>query len=255
MSSLTPFQPTLPAEGVFTDAEIAFIEDSPPGLFPENQNSNFGLLIRKIFADKIQQLIGQQLTLYNERFVASALDFLDQWELEVGLPVAPTGFTTAQRRSIILGRIRVGLFTRARRDEIVKAFVQATLGDAIALTPAGVPLVAAGVPIYSGLTSLAGAYTITEDIPGFGFTISVASGVSLDQVALARELDRVVPAGIHYTITVGGGTAKFASDSGHAAESTAVGNLNVSDSGTGTDWAGLRSAYGSATYGVDPYGG
>lgn len=222
MSSITPFQPNLPAEEVFTDAEIAFIEDSPPGLFPENQDSNFGLLIRKIFADKVQELIGQQLTLYNERFVSSASAYLDQWEIEVGLPSAPAGLTIAQRRNIILDRIRVGPFTHARRDAVVSSFVQATLGDAIALTPEGVSLDSSGVQIFSGLTSLAGTYAISEDIPGFAFTIAVVTGVTLDQVSLSRELDRITPAGIHYTIITTTGTPKFALDTGHGVDSATV---------------------------------
>lgn len=162
MSAITPFQPTLPAEGAFTDAEIAFMEDSPPGLFPENQNSNFGFVIRKIFTDKIQQLIGQQQTLYNERFVETALTFLDVWEGDYGLPVAPTGRTVAQRRQDILSRIQVGPYTRARRRTVVENFISATFGAGVLLTPAGVPI-GAGIPLYSGASSFVGLYAIREN--------------------------------------------------------------------------------------------
>src|SRR4051794_29165101 len=97
----TPFQPTLPDEIQFTDAEFAFMEDCPPKLFPENQDSNLGL-IRKIFCDRTQELADQQQTIYNERFVPTAEQFLDEWEIDTGLPINPTGISIAQRRSNIL---------------------------------------------------------------------------------------------------------------------------------------------------------
>ena len=271
---MTQFQPTLPAEVPFTDAELAFLDESPPGLFPENQNSNLGLL-RKIFSDLVQELINQQNTIYNEHFVDTALQFLDEWELQVGLPSNPTGLTTQQRRNLVTNKLRVGPFTRTRRDAIVKSFVSATLGDAVQLTPAGVALTGSGVPLYSGLTSLVGAYTITENISGFSFTITVAQGVTLDTVALTRELNRVVPAGISFSVVTANQVFKSSSDSGTATQSQSVTTQTTptsSDSGTGSDF-GIRApgtvvgtesgvgsdsalvGFGSGSFGGGPFGG
>lgn len=272
---MTQFQPTLPAEQPFSDAELAFMDESPPGLFPENQNSNFGYIIRKTFSDFIQELINQQNVIFSEHFVASSTLYLDEWERQVGLPTNPPGLSEQQRRNLVTNKLKVGPFTRARRDEIVKSFVQATLGDAVALLPSGVALTSAGVPLYSGLTSLSNAYTITENVPGFSFTISVAPGVTLDQVNLTRELNRVVPAGISFSVVTANQQFKTSGDSGTASQTV---SLNVpttpvvSDSGTASEVSILapRSVfatdtgvgvgtgmvgYGSGVYGAGLYGG
>src|SRR5262245_63133599 len=100
----TQFQPTLPAEVPFTDAELAFLDESPPGLFPDNQNSNLGLM-RKILSDYIQELINQQQTIYNERFVTSSAQYLDEWERTIGRPTFGANRTLAQRRQDVLSRL------------------------------------------------------------------------------------------------------------------------------------------------------
>lgn len=160
----TPLQPTLPAEELFTDAEFAYIEESPPGLFPENQNSNFGLK-RKIFSDRIQELIEQQNTIYNEMFVKTASQFLDEWEREYGLPVAPTNFTIAQRRSAVLNRILKGPFTDPRRRRIIENYIGSTFGTVIQLTPDGVPMAVAGVPLFSEAAPLSTLYSVRDNGP------------------------------------------------------------------------------------------
>jgi len=144
----TPFQPDLPPEETFTDAEFSFMEESPPGLFPENQDSNFGYVIRRVFSNFIQDLANEQMTLYNERFVETSTDYLDQWEMEVGLPVNPSGITLDQQRLTVLNRLRRGPFTRDRRDALIASYLQASYGTPIILTPSGVPLSSGGVPIY-----------------------------------------------------------------------------------------------------------
>ncbi len=81
-------QPILPIEGSFTDAESNFVDESPPGLFPENQDSNWGYR-RKIYSDVIQTLYEQLKLIYAERFPQTSQEFLDEWEITVGLPPNP----------------------------------------------------------------------------------------------------------------------------------------------------------------------
>lgn len=160
----TPFQPTLPAEVSFTDPERDFIDDSPEQLFPENQNSNLGLL-RKTWTDFIAEIITDQNTIYNERFVDTSQQFLDQWELEVGLPANPTSASIPQRREVIGLRIVRGPFTRTRRRTTVERYIAATFGPPIELTAAGVVLSAGGVPLYAEQAPIGSAYVIWENQP------------------------------------------------------------------------------------------
>jgi hypothetical protein len=197
--SPTPNQPTLPAEIAFTDAELNFIEESPPGLFPENQNSNFGLF-RKIFTDRIQVLIGQLTTIYNEQFPSTSTQFLDVWEAQVGLPVAPTSITDAQRRANILGRLAKASFTRVRRASIVENFIIATFGSPIQLSPSGVPLSAAGTPLYTESSSLTGLYAIVEDLVNFFYHVRIKNTLSPDLVGMNRELALITPSSISFDI-------------------------------------------------------
>lgn len=197
--SITPFQPTLPAEVLFTDAELNYIEESPPGLYPENQDSNYGLL-RKLFTDHIQELIEQQITMYNERFVATSTDFLDEWEKQVGLPVNPSSRTLIQRRQDVLSRLARGPFTRSRIAKIVENYITPTFGDPIQLTPSGVPLSAGGVPLYSETVALPSSYRIYEDSQNFAYAVWIVSSVTPDPVALLRELKRITPSSITVTL-------------------------------------------------------
>lgn len=236
---MAKFQPTLPVEVPFSDAELSFLDESPPGLFPDNQDSNFGFAIRKLFCDLVQELINQQNVIFSEHFVATSTLYLDEWERQVGLPANPPSVSVQQRKNRITQKLRVGPFTRTRRDQIVQAFVQATLGDAVSLTPQGVDL-SAGVPLFSGLTSIAGAYTITENISGYSFTINLAPGVSVDQAALSRELNRVVPAGISFTVQTGVQTFKTSGDTGQMTDTQ---SMQVKNIFTVTD-AGIATAIG-----------
>jgi hypothetical protein len=203
---MTDFQPVLPLPVPFTEAEKNLADEEPPSLFPDNQNSNWGFL-RKIFADKIQEISDQIGTLYQERFPLSSQLYLDKWEYEVGLPSPSSSLSTAQRRQAIVSRLNTGLFTRTRRKLIVENYLAATYGDAIQLTPSGVALVPAGVPIYSGLTAGVGTlYTITEDIPNFHYTVTINPAVTPDLVNMTRELERITPSGISFDIVQSGVT-------------------------------------------------
>jgi Concanavalin A-like lectin/glucanases superfamily len=88
-------QPTLPPEGSFTDPELNFIDESPPGFFPENQDSNWGYR-RKVFSDQVQDLYNQLFLIFSERFPQTSEFYLDEWERMVGLPPAPDALTYAE---------------------------------------------------------------------------------------------------------------------------------------------------------------
>jgi len=198
--SVTDFQPTLPVEVQPTEAEFDFMEQSPPGLFPQNQNSNFGFIIRKMWCDRVTEISGEQTTMYNEKFPATSTQFLDMHEQQYGLPMAPTTLTIAQRRQAVLNRIRVGPFTRTRRQQIVESYITATFGTPIQLVPVGVAMASAGVPLYGEGGDVSTLYKIVEDIPNFNYTVRFKNTVTPDEVGLRRELDRITPAGISYTI-------------------------------------------------------
>jgi hypothetical protein len=197
----TPHQPVLPAEVRFTEAEFIFMDESPAGLFPENQNSNFGFIIRKIFCDLAQNISDWQNTLYNEKFVETSTQFLDQWEIEVGLPPNPADQSISDRRANVLSRLQHGPFTRTRRKNIVERYVRTTFGNPIQLVPAGVAMVSGGVPIYGESGDVSTLYLIVENIPGFSYLVWIASTNTPDLVALTAELKRITPAGISFTIT------------------------------------------------------
>lgn len=196
----TFLQPILPGEIQFTDAELSFMEESPPGLFPENQDSNFGFIIRKVFSDRIQELIGQQQTIYNERFINTSTEFLDIWESQYGLPMSPSNRSVVQRRQDALSRKIRGAFTRSRRAGAVEKFIIATFGDPIQLTPSGVPLVPEGVPLFTETADVSTLYLIVEDILNFHYQVRILNTIAEDTPGLTRELDRITPAHYSYDI-------------------------------------------------------
>lgn len=195
----TEFQPTLPPEEPFTDAELAFLDDSPPDLFPDNQNSNLGL-IRRILSNFIQELIEQQATIWNEKFIQTASLFVDMHEIEYGLPVAPTGRELGQRRQDVLARKTRGPFTRSRRASVVEKYIVATFGEPVMLTFDGVALVPGGIPLHSEVAPVTFTYRIVENITGFSYTVRLLSTVTPDIAGLTRELNRLTPSGITFSI-------------------------------------------------------
>jgi len=163
--SNTEFQPTLPAEVAPSDAEFDFMEQEPGGLFPQNQDSNFGFIIRKIWCDRTQNIADEQALMYNEKFPETSVQFLDVHEQQYGLPVAPTTLTIDQRRSAVLNRIRVGPFTNARRSAIVESYITATFGTSVQLLPPGVPIVSGGILLYGEPGDVSTLYAIRENQP------------------------------------------------------------------------------------------
>jgi hypothetical protein len=197
----TPNQPTLPPEGNFTEAELVFMDESPPGLFPENQDSNFGFILRKIFSDLAQDVADWQDILYNEHFVSTATRSLPQWEIEYGLPPVGAGATIEFQRANVVARVQRGPFTRARRDNIIRTFVQTTFGTPIQLVPQGVALDLGGIPIYGESADVSSLFMVVENIPGYSYLVWIAATNTPNLVALNRELKRITPAGISFTIT------------------------------------------------------
>lgn len=198
----TPNQPHLPPEGNWTEAELVFMDESPPGLFPENQDSNFGYILRKIFSDIAQDVANWQDVLYNEHFVDTAVATLPQWEIEYGLPpIDPASTSLEFQRANIQARVQRGPFTRERRANIIRQFVQTTFGTPIQLVPQGVPISLGGIPIYGESASVDSLFLVVENVPGFSYLVWIAATNTPDLVALTRELKRITPAGISFTIT------------------------------------------------------
>lgn len=186
-------QPTLPAEQPWFDAEHAFMDDSPAGLFPENQNSNFGSVIRRVLSEPVQDIIDQQTRIYRELFISTSSEFLDEWEKQFGLPLRTGAATDQARRAFVQARMQKGLFSRAARRRLVENYITSTFGDAIQLTDAGAPLSAAGTPLFSGAGSLAGTYAIRENwpeknlIPNSNFETNILGWNNNNFTALAQS--------------------------------------------------------------------
>jgi len=199
---MTDFQPTLPAEIPFTEAEKAFMEEEPPGFFPQNQDSNFGYIIRKVWCDRTQELIDQLTSIFQERFIATSTLFLDDWEEELGLPTAPTGASDATRRASALSRLQTGPFTKELRDSTITHYVSAAIGGSpILFSPEGVPFVAGGIPFGSEVTSVADTFKVVENLATFSYTVYILNTIAPDTNGLTRELTRITPAGISFSIS------------------------------------------------------
>jgi hypothetical protein len=192
-------QPALPAEGTYGEIEQNFIENSPPGLWPDNQDSNFGQL-RKVLLEPLQECSDKLTVLDLEMYAATAEIYLSLWEQELNLPIAPTGKTPQNRRDVIASKLVYGPFTRTRLNALIESFIVTTFGSAASLTPEGLALDAGGIPLFSGVSSLADAYRIYEDIRNYSFELWIKSAVTPDMSSLTRELTRIVPGGHSYTI-------------------------------------------------------
>lgn len=191
--------PVLPPETTWTDAEFTYRDDEPRRLFPENQDSNWGLK-RKNFSDVMDDIHSKLLLIYTEMFPQTSTNFLDEWERLVGLPRNPANKTLAARRALVLSRLQQGPFTRPRRLNIVRAYIEATFGEAIRLLPEGVALVADGVPIYND-TPLGEYVRIYEIVESFYYEIQILSTITgVDEIGMRAALEFVQYAGLHFTI-------------------------------------------------------
>jgi uncharacterized protein YmfQ (DUF2313 family) len=197
---MTEFQPALPVEVPFTDAEQAFLEESPPGLYPDNQNSNLGFLIRKVWCDGVQDVADQMTTLYAERFIPTSFLFLEDWEIDLGILVDPASLTISQRRANCLAHLRTGAFTREMRNGIIEEYINATFGDPMMFSVAGIPFVSGGIPFHSDPGDISSLYAVVEDLTNFTYQVRIKNTITPDEAGMRRALDRVTPAGISYTI-------------------------------------------------------
>lgn len=189
----------LPAEVPLTDLERAFFESEPPGLFPQNQDSYWGQL-RKVLSDKSQE-VADLLTAYylNMSALTVNLDDMTEWEQMLNIP-AMSGRTLDQRRSFVLSRLNYGAFTRAKRKAIIESFVVTTFGTPITFVPEGISFSAGGMPFFGESSILAGTYRVYEDIRAFAYAVWIKSTTTPDIPGLTRELARITPAGISFTI-------------------------------------------------------
>jgi hypothetical protein len=198
VADLTIQQPTLPAEGGYTQAEREFMSLQPPGLWPEAQNTNFGQ-VRKVTTDLVQENIDKLTTLWNEMFPGTSVDYLSLWEEMLGLTVDPSRQIKDRRAGIRSAR-RYGGFRRGLIRSIIDEFLLATFGDAIALTLAGVAMDVGGIPLYSGATSLIGLARIYEDVRNFAYEVWIKNAATPDMPTMLKRLQRITPAGITVTV-------------------------------------------------------
>ena len=195
--TIIPHQPILPPEANYNTAELGFINDQPDGLFPENQDSNFGLK-RKLWANQAQIGIEQIETIWNELFVKTSSLFLDEWERQLGLPMSPPGITMGNRRARVLARVMRGPFTMHRLWFVIETYLEPAIGgDAIQLVPQGVAIPPIGLPLYSGVADIESVYRIYENPKTYTYEVWIRSEVTPD-IQLDYELRRITPAG--YTL-------------------------------------------------------
>lgn len=183
----------------YADILSDLIDSEPPGLLPFGDDSYYGRL-RQTFAYQLGVILGQLNSFYENMTVIQAVDDLSEWEIEVGLPAAPTGKTLETRRAQVLARLRKGPFTRESRAELIEAFIASTFGPATTFSVGGIPIDGSGITLYSGLFSLAGTYKVYEDIQNFSYAVRTSSAISVD-AGLLRELQTYSPAGIAPTLS------------------------------------------------------
>lgn len=192
---------TIPPETSYSDIERDFIDNEPPGLLPGDQSSVWGQ-VRKVFADYLQ-VLADQLSLWYTNLDPGTSDETDMrnWENELGIPVEAAGASIEQRRAFALARMARGPFTRSRRAAVIEFFILATFGDPLIFNSFGLALEPGGLPLFNETVDVTGTYEVIEDIPDFSYDVHILAGLGLDFPGLTRELDRITPAGISFTIT------------------------------------------------------
>lgn len=191
--------PPLPPEGHYSDVERSFIENSPDGYWPDNQDSNFGQ-IRRVITDPLQDCVDFLSTLYFEMFVQTSTRYLGLWEELAGVATNPSDLSIDARRAIVLSVLKKGPFTRARRRKIVEAYILAGQGYPIMLVPEGVPIPPEGLPLFGEFDPTAGIYNIVETVETFYYSVRIRNGTPIDTNGLRNALNYFQPAGLHYTI-------------------------------------------------------
>ena len=198
----TPFQPIIPTQPPqVSEAEFNFMEDSPPEFFPDNPESNFGLK-RRLWTTQMQEIIDQLNLTYLERFPTSSTQFIDEWEITVGLPVGTDTSEAgiAARRNRVVSRLRKSAFTDELIRQVVEGFIAVTFGAPLMLTVPGVEIPVGGLTLYGEGGNISSTYRVYHDIENFSYTVYIRSDITPDIVGLSRELTRITPAGISFTI-------------------------------------------------------
>lgn len=185
-------QPVMPAEGVYTDIEELFISEQPPGLFPENQNSNFGTL-RRVLTEPLQDAADQLTLMFNELFIDTSSAFLSRWETEMDLPDSTGVLSDTDRRSRILARRERGAFTRSRLRRLIERHISATFGEPPLFSGAGLPFGAGGIVLHAEFAPVTTLYRIYEDFRNFSFEVWIKNTVTPDLSSLNREITRISP--------------------------------------------------------------
>lgn len=193
-------QPAVPPLAPLTPIEQAYIDESPANLFPENQDSNFGLK-RKNFCDVLDNVSSQLDLLYNERWPNTSSDFISYHENQAGVPVNPPILTLAQRQQLVEIRYLLGPFTPLLRNAIIEYFISLVEvpGSPPAFLTSGVSL-AGGIPLFASAGPLTMYYVVVEDVENFSYAVYIDSSVNFDLVGLSRELTRITPAGITFKV-------------------------------------------------------
>lgn len=191
----------LPPETPYSDVEKSYISEQPANLFPTNQDSIFGTH-RKVFCDEMEKIVEQIQLLYNERFPDTTLQYLTNWEEDLGLPVNSPAQSIQQRQQAVRARIKRGRFTRTLRRETVEGYILATFGEPARFSTTGIPITVPGIPLHSGIEGIDPTpyYTITETITNYYYQVLIDSIIDIDLPALDRELKRITPAGIQYLL-------------------------------------------------------
>jgi hypothetical protein len=81
----------------------------------------------------------------------------------------------------------------------VENYIGATFGTPASLSPSGLPLSAGGIPLFSDVGSVKAAYKIVENVAGFSYAVRIVNTITVAS-GMARELARVTPAGITFSI-------------------------------------------------------
>lgn len=198
----TPFQPIIPEQPKqVSEAEFNFMEDSPPEFFPDNPESNFGLK-RRLWTTQMQEIIDQLNLTYLERFPTSSTQFIDEWEITVGLPVGTDTSEAgiAARRNRVVSRLRKSAFTDELIRQVVEGYIAVTFGGPLMLTVPGVEIPVGGLTLYGEGGDISATYRVYHDLQNFSYTVYIRSDITPDIVGLTRELKRITPAGISFTI-------------------------------------------------------
>lgn len=190
-------QPAYPFPVPLSEIEQAYIDESPAGLFPQNQDSNFGFH-RKILCDQLTKVLNQLTLLSSERWPNTSTVYLNYHEYAIGLPT-DTAQTIAYRQALIMIRYLRGPFTVPLVETIVTLFINATLGVPLSFGTMGISL-GSGVPLFAPSAPVTNLYKIIQNVSGFSYSVLIDESVGVDFVALERELLRVTPSGISFTI-------------------------------------------------------